>query len=124
MQVADAAQATLGIDIGGVVVTEHPLGVEKWIDEKTRQPTGWLGNSMVLVDAVEHLVRGCRAEAIAVVGRFPDDAEEELVDYRQGQVRDRRPLSSFISSCVTAIATSLLLNGRCGENSQPTSSLL
>jgi hypothetical protein len=49
----------------------------------------------VLVDAVKHLVRGCGAEAIAVVGRFPDDAEEELVDYRQGQVRDRRPLSSF-----------------------------
>jgi hypothetical protein len=37
MQVADAAQATLGLDIAGVVVTEVPLGVEKWINEKTGQ---------------------------------------------------------------------------------------
>lgn len=72
MQVADAAQATLGLDIAGVVVTEVPLGVEKWIDEKTGQSTGRLDNSTVLVDAVKHLVRGCGAEAIAVVGRFPD----------------------------------------------------
>ncbi|GAQ81337.1 hypothetical protein KFL_000770300 [Klebsormidium nitens] len=85
MQVADAAQATLGLDIGGVAVTDSPLGVEKWIDNETGKSTGRLWNPDGLLDAVKYLVDECGAEAIAVVGRFPDDAEEELVDYRQGQ---------------------------------------
>lgn len=89
MQVADAAQATLGLDIAGVAVTDSPLGVEKWIDNETGKSTGRLGNPDGLLNAVKYLVSECGAEAIAVIGRFPDDAEEELVDYRQGQVRDQ-----------------------------------
>lgn len=109
IQVADAAQATLGLDIAGVVVTGEPLGVEKWIDEETGQSTGRLGNPDALLDAVRHLVRECGADAVAVVGRFPDDAEEELVEYRQGQVRKQG--SRFLILLSSLVAYLLLTQG-------------
>jgi hypothetical protein len=63
------------------------LQVEKWIDQSTGTSTGRLGRPDSLMRAVETLVKGARVDAVAVVGRFPDDSVDELQDYRQGQVR-------------------------------------
>lgn len=63
-----------------------PLQVEKWLDPSTGTSTGRLGRPDSLMRAVETLVEGARVDAVAVVGRFPDDSVDELVDYRQGQV--------------------------------------
>ncbi len=84
LQVADAARATLGLDLTDYVVTDAPLGVElRTADSGTtwgtiRQPDS-------LLRAVEKL-KSAQAEAIAVIVRFPDDlGSEALVQYRHGQ---------------------------------------
>jgi len=64
-----------------------PLQIEKWLDPGTGTSTGRLGRPDSLMRAVETLVKGASVDAIAVVARFPDDSVDDLVDYRQGQVR-------------------------------------
>lgn len=85
LQVADAAHASLGLPIVEHVVTDMPLGVEKWIDSETGQSTGRLLHSDSLMRAVDTMVKQTDVNAIAVVARFPDDSIEEISDYRQGQ---------------------------------------
>lgn len=63
------------------------LQVEKWLDPSTGTSTGRLGRPDSLMRAVETLVKGARVDAVAVIARFPDDSVDDLVDYRQGQVR-------------------------------------
>ncbi len=85
LQAADAARATLGLDLTDYVVTDAPLGVE--LKTASSGATwGTIQNPDSLLRAVEKLVRVGRAEAIAVVARFPDDVDSEaLQQYRQGQ---------------------------------------
>jgi len=85
LQVADAAQASLGLPIVECVTTDVPLQVEKWVDAQTGQSTGRLGHPDSLLRAVDTLVNCANVNAIAVVGRFPDDSLDELEDYRQGK---------------------------------------
>ena len=59
--------------------------VEKWLDQDTGVSSGRLGRPDSLMRAVEALTSSCGVEAVAVVGRFPDDALDEIADYRQGQ---------------------------------------
>ncbi|MEM1251461.1 MAG: DUF3326 domain-containing protein [Cyanobacteria bacterium P01_H01_bin.21] len=82
-QAADAARATLGLDIKGYVTTDVPLGVQ--LKQAQAATWGTLARPDSLLRAVEHLRQtGC--DAIAVVARFPDDlGSEALTDYRQGQ---------------------------------------
>jgi len=84
LQAADAARATLGIDVVGYGVTDAPLGV-------TLQTAG-SGATWGTIDQPDSLLRAAAqliatgAEAIAVVARFPDDEDSVgLQAYRQGQ---------------------------------------
>jgi hypothetical protein len=86
LQVADAARATLGLPVLEYTVTDTPLQVEKWIVEATGTSTGRLGRPDSLLRAVDTLIKRAQVDAVAVVGRFPDDSVDELQDYRQGQV--------------------------------------
>ncbi len=84
LQVADGCRATLGLNIGPVVITEVPLEVRL---QKCRSGASWgeLGNPDALINAGEEL-QNAGATAIAVVTRFPDDFEsEEIAEYRQGK---------------------------------------
>jgi Protein of unknown function (DUF3326) len=85
LQAADAARATLGLELTDYVVTDAPLGVTL----RTAQSGatwGTIQNPDSLLRAVEKLIKVGRAEAIAVVARFPDDVgSEALQQYRHGQ---------------------------------------
>ncbi|WP_041698729.1 DUF3326 domain-containing protein [Thalassoporum mexicanum] len=84
-QVIDAAKATLGIDISGVITTDQDLGIELRQGESGIS-WGTIANPDALLRAAELLIKQFRAEAIAVVARFPDDMQNEMLQqYRQGQ---------------------------------------
>ena len=85
LQVADAARATLGLNITNHVITDAPLNVEL---RTSPSGTSWgtIGNPDSLLRAAEKLIVQEKAQAIAVVTRFPDDMDETaLQNYRQGQ---------------------------------------
>ena len=85
LQVADAARATLGLNITNHVITDAPLNVEL---RTSPSGTSWgtIGNPDSLLRAAEKLIIEEKAEAIAVVARFPDNMDETAVEnYRQGQ---------------------------------------
>lgn len=85
LQAADAARATLGLDLTDYVVTDAPLGVS--LKTAASGATwGTIQNPDSLLRATERLIQQAGAEAIAVVARFPDDPDSEaLQDYRQGR---------------------------------------
>ncbi|XP_031487348.1 uncharacterized protein LOC116255616 isoform X2 [Nymphaea colorata] len=85
LQVADATRASLGLPVVEYIVTDTPLQVEKWIEPESGQSTGRIRQPGSLLRAVEKLVNSSGIDAVAVVGRFPDDDAEEFVDYRQGK---------------------------------------
>ncbi len=85
LQVADAARASLGLNITNHVTTDSPLNVEL---RTSASGTSWgtIGNPDSLLRAAEKLIREEKAEAIAVVARFPDDMDKTaLNNYHQGQ---------------------------------------
>ena len=84
LQAADAARATLGLDLLDYAVTDTPLGVT--LKTAASGATwGTIANPDSLLRAVERLM-GAGADAIAVVARFPDDpGSDALQNYRQGQ---------------------------------------
>jgi Protein of unknown function (DUF3326) len=85
LQAADAARATLGLELTDYVVTDAPLGVTLQTAQ-SGATWGTIANPGSLLRAVEKLIKVGRAEAIAVVARFPDDVgSEALQQYRQGQ---------------------------------------
>ncbi len=84
LQVRDAAQATLGLSFTDSVITDAPLGVEL----RSTQGASWgtIANPDSLLRAAEKLITEAKAEAIAVVARFPDDQDSlALQNYRHGQ---------------------------------------
>ncbi|KAL5142112.1 putative lipoprotein [Glycine soja] len=84
LQVADAARASLGLPVVEYIVTDIPLKVEKWVDPETGQSTGRIKHPDSLLRAVHTLLSRSKVNAIAVVGRFPDDDTDDVDDYRQG----------------------------------------
>ena len=85
LQAADAARATLGLNLTDYVVTDAPLNVELRTAESGAS-WGTIGNSGSLLRAAEVLINQAKAEAIAVVARFPDDlGSDALAAYRYGQ---------------------------------------
>lgn len=84
LQVADAVRASLGLPVVEYTVTDKHLEVEKWIDPRTGQSTGRIKHPDSLLRAVQNLVDHSQVNAVAVVGRFPDDDEDDMNDYRQG----------------------------------------
>ena len=83
LQAADAARATLGLDLTPYVITDQPLGVAL-----RRSPSGasWgtVANLDSLLRAAETSIRELGAQAIAVVARFPDEETEADQAYRSG----------------------------------------
>lgn len=85
LQVADAARATLGLSLTDYIVTDQPLGVELRT-ANSGATWGTIQHPDSLLRAVGKLKHDAKAEAIAVVARFPDDlGTAALQDYRQGQ---------------------------------------
>lgn len=85
LQVADAARATLGLDLSDYVVTDAPLGVELR-SAASGATWGTIQNPDSLLRSVDRLIDQAKATAIAVVARFPDDVgSEALQNYRHGQ---------------------------------------
>lgn len=83
VQAADAARATLGLNLTDYVVTDAPLEVELRTADSGAS-WGTIGNPGSLLRAAEKLIDSGGAEAIAVVARFPDDEGIELQNYRYG----------------------------------------
>ncbi|MFM7408891.1 MAG: DUF3326 domain-containing protein [Cuspidothrix sp.] len=85
LQVADAARASLGLNITNHVITDAPLNVEL---RTSSSGTSWgtIGNPDSLLRGADKLIKEERVEAIAVVARFPDDMDKiALENYHQGQ---------------------------------------
>ncbi|CAN0387478.1 unnamed protein product, partial [Ectocarpus sp. 13 AM-2016] len=78
VQAANAARATLGINVAEYCVTEKPAGVTL---EMTTGGASWgtVKGLDSLVDAGRRLVEEAGCTAIAVVARFPDDEDEEAL---------------------------------------------
>ncbi|MEL6764546.1 MAG: DUF3326 domain-containing protein [Cyanobacteria bacterium J06607_6] len=84
LQAADAARATLGLDLTDYVVTDAPLGVTLRT-AGSGATWGTIENPDSLLRGVERLVED-GASAIAIIARFPDDEDSEvLTAYRHGQ---------------------------------------
>ncbi len=85
LQAADAARATLGLDLTEYVITDQPLNVELKT-AKSGATWGTIENPDSLLRAADRLIHQAGATAIAVVARFPDDCSSQaLQDYRHGQ---------------------------------------
>ncbi len=84
LQAADAARATLGLNITDYVLTDRPLNVELRMSESGAS-WGTIANPDSLLRAAEKLITQAKVEAIAVVARFPDDeGSQALANYRHG----------------------------------------
>ncbi|MGD1911902.1 MAG: DUF3326 domain-containing protein [Rivularia sp. (in: cyanobacteria)] len=85
LQEADAARATLGLNLTDYVITDAPLNVE--LRSATSGASwGTIENPDSLLRAAEKLINQAGAEAIAVVARFPDYIDEEVEqNYREGK---------------------------------------
>jgi Protein of unknown function (DUF3326) len=84
IQAADACRATLGLSVTDYVVTDAPLNVTLKVSEAGIS-WGTIENVGSLLRAAEKLIHQGKVEAIAVVARFPDDEDSELLaQYRQG----------------------------------------
>ena len=84
LQAADAARATLGLNLTDYVITDAPLDVELR-SAPSGASWGTIGNPSSLLRAAQKAIEQARAEAIAIVARFPDDNDSvALQDYRQG----------------------------------------
>lgn len=85
LQAADAARATLGLNLTEYVITDQPLNVQ--LKTAASGATwGTIEHPDSLLRAADQLIHKAGATAIAVVARFPDDCgSEALHDYRHGQ---------------------------------------
>jgi hypothetical protein len=84
LQVADAARATLGLNLTDYIITDAPLAVELRT-AASGASWGTIGNPASLLRAAETLIHQARADAIAIVSRFPDDPDSlSLQNYRYG----------------------------------------
>jgi Protein of unknown function (DUF3326) len=85
LQAADAARATLGLNIINAVLTDRPLGVTLNTAD-SGAAWGTIQNPDSLLRAADKLMSEAGATAIAVVARFPENiSSEALIDYRHGQ---------------------------------------
>lgn len=84
IQAADATRATLGLSLSDYVITDAPLEVELRT-APSGASWGTIGNPGSLLRAAEVLIKQAKAEAIAIVARFPDDPDSlVLQNYRHG----------------------------------------
>jgi Protein of unknown function (DUF3326) len=84
LQAADAARATLGLDLTDYIITDLDLGVEL---QTAASGASWgtIAQPDSLLRAADKLITAAKAEAVAVIARFPDDPGAEILhDYRHG----------------------------------------
>jgi Protein of unknown function (DUF3326) len=84
LQAADAARATLGLNLTDYILTDEPLGVTL---QTANSGASWgtIAHPASLLRATEKLIKQQGANAIAVVARFPDDVGTTVLqDYRHG----------------------------------------
>ncbi len=85
LQVADAARATLGLNLTDYAITDQPLNVQLRT-AKSGATWGTIEHPDSLLRAAETVIEQAGADAIAVVARFPDDVgSAALQNYRHGQ---------------------------------------
>lgn len=84
LQAADAARATLGLDVAGYAVTDSPLGVRTAASGCGGASWGTLDDPAALLRGAERLLASGRVGAVAVVAQFPDEDEDALAEYRAG----------------------------------------
>jgi hypothetical protein len=85
LQAADAARATLGLDLTDYIVTDQPLNVCLKI-AASGATWGTIQHPDSLLRAADTLIQQAGATAIAVVVRFPDDPDSPVLQqYRHGQ---------------------------------------
>lgn len=85
LQAADAARATLGLNLTDYVITDAPLGVELRT-AASGASWGTIQNPDSLLRAAEVSITKAKAEAIAVVARFPENIDSQIEqNYRQGK---------------------------------------
>jgi Protein of unknown function (DUF3326) len=84
LQAADAARATLGLDVASYTVTDTPLGVRTAASGDAGASWGTLDAPAALLRGAERLLASGKVDAIAVVGQFPDEDEDALAEYRAG----------------------------------------
>ncbi|MEQ9550968.1 MAG: DUF3326 domain-containing protein [Coleofasciculus sp. G3-WIS-01] len=85
LQAADATRATLGLNLTDYVITDAPLNLELRT-APSGASWGTIGNPDSLLRSAEVLIQQAKADAIAVVARFPDDLGSEALEaYRHGQ---------------------------------------
>ncbi len=85
LQAADATRATLGLNLTDYVVTDAALNVELRT-AASGASWGTIGNPDSLLRAADVLIQQARADAIAVVARFPDDTSSDALQaYRHGR---------------------------------------
>lgn len=84
LQAADATRATLGLNLTDYALTDAPLEVELRA-APSGASWGTIGNPGSLLRTAQRLISQGRAEAIAVVARFPDHIDSRILqDYRRG----------------------------------------
>ena len=84
LQAANAARATLGIDVAEYIVTDEDLGVELGLSSSGAS-WGTLKRPASLLRAATHLVEEKHCSALAIVTNFPDDEDEAMLEaYRHG----------------------------------------
>jgi hypothetical protein len=85
LQAAEACRASLGLSLTDYVITDKPLGVT--LKTASSGATwGTIDHPDSLLRAAATLIQQARAQAIAVVARFPDDPDSVALQmYRQGQ---------------------------------------
>lgn len=83
LQAADAARATLGLDVAGYAVTDAPLGVRLASSGGGGASWGTLSDPAALLRGAETLL-AAGAGAVAVAAQFPDEDDAALADYRAG----------------------------------------
>ena len=85
LQAADATRATLGLNLTDYIVSDFPLGVQLR-QSKSGASWGTIANPDSLLRAADTLIHKAKAEAIAVVTRFPDEeGTTALEEYRHAQ---------------------------------------
>lgn len=85
LQGADAARATLGLCVEAYTITDAPLDIRLAVAGSDHASWGTVSRPDSLLRAAKHLVDEAHVDAVAVVGKFPDDEDEEmLAAYRGG----------------------------------------
>ncbi len=92
LQVAEATRATLGLELSDYLITDEPLDINL---QTSFSGASWgtITNPASLLRGAHKLIKLAKADAIAVVTRFPEEPPESMPikNYRQGSGVD--PLS-------------------------------